>query len=128
MTHHESVQGTTPQKLCPVCDTVKPLTEYYKAGNYLQTLCKVCHNIKRCAHHSNNYIKTNKPKGFLALPTEEQQKIMDMLSRGLTRAAIANAYKNTEYKKVSATNLCIWNKKGYFTAREDASSNIPAVL
>ncbi len=34
-------------KYCKDCKTTKPLEEYYKCGNTVQTRCKSCHNVYR---------------------------------------------------------------------------------
>jgi hypothetical protein len=99
-------------KRCKACGIKKDISEYYKAGAYLQPLCIGCHNRKRCELHANTYVKRNKPKGFLALPVEEQQKIKGMLNQGMTLAAISNIYKDTPFKQVYSVNLSLWRKKG----------------
>ena len=48
------------EKNCPACNQVKPLTEFYRAGgkNKYQSLCKPCHNARRCKlYHETKTIK-----------------------------------------------------------------------
>lgn len=35
-------------KFCKDCKTIKPISEYYKAGNSTQSRCKQCHNKYGC--------------------------------------------------------------------------------
>jgi hypothetical protein len=55
----EYVPGYVPTKVCPKCQKVKPVTEFYKRGRnakYLAGYCKACHTKAfdtekiRCPH------------------------------------------------------------------------------
>ena len=86
-------------KTCLRCEESKPITGYYKAGAYYQSLCKQCHNSRR-----NEYYK-KRPKGFLKLPIETQNNI---------RADLKTNKKTTVAKKynLSYSTLVRWVREG----------------
>ena len=57
-------------KLCKKCQIYKRKTEYYKAGDYLQSSCKPCFLQNK---------RSTVIKGFAALPAEKQLSILDDL-------------------------------------------------
>jgi len=56
-------------KICLHCEESKPLTDYYRAGAYYQSLCKTCHNSRRAGYYKK------RPKGFAKLPVQTQTAI-----------------------------------------------------
>lgn len=52
----------TNTKHCKNCNESKPLAEFYRIGetNSYQTLCIICHNLKRKIHHDTNYVRVKK--------------------------------------------------------------------
>ena len=86
-------------KHCCKCETTKSLTDFYKAGNAYQSLCKPCHNKSRM----NTY--KIRPTGFNKLPLDVRQNIIADLANGIKLSAIAIKY-NIKY-----FNLSNWRRK-----------------
>ena len=98
-------------KLCTGCNTLKTLSEdFYKAGEYYQRLCKVCHNAtrKRFKRTVPKYVK--RPRGFDKLSPERKEKIIDEYLSGKSMLDIA---RDNNIKYCSIRN---WRKKGYLNS------------
>ena len=106
----------TSRKCCRACNQVKPLTEYYKAGNYLQANCKPCHNSYTITHRRNKPKKPKQPRprkprkptktSFQKLPTEVQKDILNLLGT-MTHARLAR--KHT----INPNTFRTWLKNGH---------------
>ena len=62
-------------KYCKDCETIKPMTDYYRAGKSWQVRCKPCHNKYR------EGIRQKKPiiarvNPFHKLPKETQDEVL----------------------------------------------------
>jgi hypothetical protein len=98
-------------KMCKGCKEVKQLdTEYYRAGKFYQSLCKICHNIKRYEYplSKSNYQK--RAIGFDKLMPTKQQEIM------------YDVYVKLSYRKIAAktgikySTLLHWKNHGKIPA------------
>lgn len=94
-------------KLCKGCEQVKPLEGgFYKAGKSWQKYCKMCHNKKRYEFKMTPKKYTPRPKGFMKLPKETQDKIIYDTYVKVNYKEIAKKYKLSYYTLMS------WKKKG----------------
>lgn len=66
-------------KKCPGCKIIKSVSQYYKAGNTIQSLCKPCHNKSRTKYKQNKKKYTKKNTGFSKLDPAIQDDILYML-------------------------------------------------
>ena len=88
-------------KYCRECKCSKPFSDYYKAGNTYQVLCKKCHNKSRRKWKIKKYpskrVKGNKkPIGFFKLSQDVQDSIIQDISEN-----------NIKY-----ATFMLWRRKG----------------
>lgn len=76
------------EKSCPDCNQTKSIEEFYKAGAYYQTRCKLCHNQKR----TNLYFEKKTPRvnAFQKQPEEIKSVIIERLTNGDKLKKICN--------------------------------------
>ena len=105
-------------KHCPQCDMVKPVTDFYKCGEYYQKRCKGCHNAYRkqfpqkpVTQRKKRVNEHSREKRFTDLSEEMQNKINELIKTKY----IKNIAKETG---VSATYLYKWQKQGVIGKRE----------
>lgn len=101
-----SDESTKKEKLCVGCDTIKPMTDYYKAGKYWQKRCKPCHNGMRLNYSIKAY--TYKKKGFKKLSDELQKNILEDL-KTMDCKCIHEKYGEGNF---SYNTFLIWKRKG----------------
>ena len=83
-------------KLCKGCNKTLPLTDYYKAGFYYQSLCKPCHNASRKNYKTNERPKkeiTKKKVDFFKYPIEKQEAIIKMINDNARCVDICETHK-----------------------------------
>lgn len=94
------------EKHCPDCDTIKPMSEYYRAGPYYQRRCKPCHNKTR-----NKYYH-KKGNGFEGLPVEIREALTRDINNNMKKKDVATKY-NFTYSRVAR-----WCRQGKFNSTE----------
>jgi hypothetical protein len=93
-------------KTCKACEQNLPFSSYYKAiGTTLTTLCKKCHNAKKCIHQKANP-KPKKAVGFSKLDETIRIAILKDISDGMKYKPIAAKYK------IGYMSLLRWRDKG----------------
>lgn len=81
-------------KKCIECELTLPLTSFWHAGRgkkYYQSRCKKCHMRVRKRYKRPSYDKI--PSGFLKLPDETREKIIEMLKNRVQKKIIADEFK-----------------------------------
>ena len=97
-------------KTCKVCQQTLPLSDYYvairaRASTTLTTLCKKCHNAKKCIHQKANP-KPKKVVGFGKLDEITRTGILKDLSDGMRYKPVAAKYK------IGYGSLIRWRDQG----------------
>lgn len=103
---------TYEDKFCMDCQTVKNKSEFYKAGLYVQTRCKPCHNkyrltLPRVKEGRDPNIRVRPQKKFEDLDEDLKNKIME----GLKTTKICPLSKQLN---VSITHMRRWKNEGVF--------------
>ena len=98
-------------KTCLKCGVSKELkTDFYKAGKFWQSLCKVCHNKIRLKYKNNsNYIK--RPKGFTKLSEETQKNIINDIAT-CSKDARINYKQIARKNNINYSTLILWKRAG----------------
>ena len=105
-------------KLCPNCEMVKPVSDFYKCGDYYQKRCKGCHNNYRkefpqkpSAQRKKRTNESTREKQFTDLSEELQNKIKELAK---------TQYIKTIAKEVgiTATYLYKWQRQGCFVKKD----------
>lgn len=99
-------------KTCPNCIITKPLSDFYKAGDYYQSLCKPCHNSSRKLYDRNYKKKTKKVTGFKKLSEEKQSKIIEQFTIGMSAKDIA--YENN----LNYNTLLYWKRTNQIISKD----------
>ena len=95
---------TESTKLCTGCSLTKSHDDFYRAGEYLQKLCKPCHNKSRKNYHQKKkYVK--KPTGFQKL----EKKTRTIIKNSIGKVPLKDIAKENN---VSYSTLCYWNRTG----------------
>ena len=108
-------------KWCKQCNTIKPITEYYRGGaNSYQSRCKPCHNKHSLKNQRARRLKYPKPKkerkkrmnGFQKLPKEKQEEIFKyygtMPNRKLARRMGVNIH-----------TFATWSRRGFIVKNDN---------
>ena len=112
----ENKQTPTISKHCPECNTHKHLeTEFYRAGQYYQKLCKICHNANRL-NYSNNTRYEKRITGFKKLPQHKQDAITTAFNEKKPLKHIARE------NDISYMTLRSWVKKNQIPVIEKNSN------
>jgi hypothetical protein len=95
-------------KFCKACMQDVPHSDYYFAfNNILTTLCKKCHNKKKCIHQKANPKASIKiPTGFAKLNKITRIAILKDIDDGMKYKPIANKHK------IGYSSLLRWKTKG----------------
>jgi hypothetical protein len=106
-------QIRTQSKNCIGCNTVYPLTKFYRIKKYTnayQSKCIPCHNKARSGYKQTNFWK-RRPKGFSKLSPELQREIQLRIEKGTQLPTISRELQHMTGCP-SYHTLRNWVKKG----------------
>ena len=93
-------------KTCKLCNTSKPITDYYRNKNsgYYHCNCLQCVNEQRKNYKTNgNYVP--KPIGLLKYPIETQTYVRESIKNGVDIKEIST------HSGIKKATLLLWIKK-----------------
>ena len=104
-------------KFCKGCEMIKPISDYYKAGNSFQSRCKPCHVIYREHNRKLSLLNQDKKGGALKPPRTGKtgfQKLdqakQDEIHKYLDTMPLS---KLAERVGVNKSTFRTWKKRGH---------------
>ena len=107
----DNLRKNRNDKTCLGCRRTQNINEFYKAGKYIQALCKPCHNQKRTYYNHKMTWPERKITGFKGLPEILQNYILEDRQKGICWKDISKKYIK-EYPTLKYDKLCGWNRSG----------------
>lgn len=95
------------KKKCKTCLIEKPISEYYKTREWLQSNCIPCHKAKRTKSKSYQESRLNNPTAFKNIPKKTIKNIKsDIIDNKMKPKKIVEKYK------LNYENLIRWQREG----------------
>ena len=91
-------------KVCLECKILQSTNNFYKAGKFLQSRCKPCHNNTRSQFKYTK--RPKKPTGFAKLTFEKQVGIIKSIKDGTKLQRVAHEFE------IQYQSLLKWKNKG----------------
>jgi hypothetical protein len=91
-------------KYCKECDSLKEITDFYRAGAYYQCLCKPCHNGKR-------HTPKAKKHPFDKYPEDVKQILIQYFPKRKEDKLVITMSKLSDMTGIKRGTLQSWRKK-----------------